>query len=253
MDKVIMKYELKRLLFSKTFVTVLIITFFYAAVNLNTEILQGDSGAAPFSSWSYCLFLCNMNTFLLMLLLLSGRELFSANEKRVWEVTSCTSLPRGKYLFTKYLALMCTYLIAAAGTIIISLLFYKIVFHTAAWQNFIIPVLVIWVPSAFFVFGVSIFTGSRNQVLFSIWIIFVLLGSLINFNGPLFLDVFAKGYVTRMPAVLPVDISGEPVFRLSPDFIWSRVIFLAAGIFFYAVSMKKRLSGSGLYERNYQK
>lgn len=239
MDMKILKYELKRIIFSKIFVITFIIALFFSVIDLYTEIIQGVSGTAPFSKWSYCKFLCDINTIMLLILMLTCTGLFSRNEQRVREITSCTSLPEKKYLTTKNLALLISYLIIAICCIFISIVFYKTTFNFANFQNFLLPILIILLPTFAFVFGTSMFLGSKNQIFLYVWIPIVLILSLVNFNNAPFIDIFAKGYVSYMPTILPVDGLGEPVFILSSHFIISRFIFTLVGIMLYLASFKK--------------
>ncbi|MPQ34042.1 hypothetical protein E4V42_21850 [Clostridium estertheticum] len=242
MDIKILKYELKKIIFSEMFAITFIIALLFSAINLYTEIIQGVSGTAPFSKWSYCKFLCDINTIMLIILMLSCTGLFSRNEQRVREITSCTSLPQKKYLATKSLALFISYLIIAICCILISLAFYKMTFNFTNFQNFLLPILIILLPTFVFVFGTSMFLGSKSQTLLYAWIPIVLILSLISFNSTPFIDIFAKGYVTYMPTVLPVDSLGEPIFSLSSDFIMSRLLFTLVGMVLYVASFNK-LSG----------
>ncbi|ADK15773.1 MULTISPECIES: hypothetical protein [Clostridium] len=242
MDTKILKYELKRIIFSRIFVITFIIALFFSVIDLYTEIIQVVSGTAPFSKWSYCKFLCDINTIMLLILMLSCTGLFSRNEQRVREITSCTSLPKKKYLATKSLALSISYLIIAICCIFISFVFYKTTFNFAGFQNFLLPMLIILLPTFVFVLGTSMFLGSKSQTLLYAWIPIVLILSLISFNSAPFIDIFAKGYVTYMPTVISVDSLGEPIFSLHLNFIMSRLIFTLVGMVLYAASFKK-LSG----------
>ena len=221
------------------FVITFIIAFFFSVIDLYAEIIQGVSDTAPFSQWSYCKYLCDINTIMLLILMLSCTELFSKNEQRVREITSCTSLPQKKYLATKSLTMFISYLIIMVCCILISLIFYKTTFNFISFQNFLLPILIILLPTFVFVFGTSMFLGTKSQILLYSWIPIVLILSLISFNSTPFIDIFAKGYVTYMPTVLPVDSLGEPVFSLSLDFIMSRLTFTLVGMVLYVASFKK--------------
>jgi hypothetical protein len=239
MEIKILKYELKRIIFSKMFVITFIIALLFSVINLYTAIIQGISGTAPFSQWSYCKFLCDINTIMLLILMFSCTGLFSRNEQRVREITSCTSLPPKKYIATKILALFISYLIIALCCILISFVFYKTTFDFTNFQNFLMPIIIILFPTFMFAFGTSIFLGSKNQSLLYAWIPIVLLLSLINFSSTPFIDIFSKGYITYMPTILPVDSLGEPVFSLSLDFIMSRLLFTLIGMVLYRASFRK--------------
>lgn len=239
MDAKILKYELKRIICSKIFAVTFIIGFFFSVIYLYTEIIQGVSGTAPFSQWSYCMFLCEINTILLLVLMLSCTGLFSRKEQSVREITSFTPLPQKKYIATKSFVLFIAYFILAFCCILISLVFYKTTFHFVNFKKFLLPILLILLPTFIFVSGTSMFLGSRSQRLLYAWIPIVLIWSLIGTSSTPFIDIFAKGYITYMPAGLPVDSFGEPVFSLSFDFIMSRLLITVIGIVLYLASFKK--------------
>jgi hypothetical protein len=217
-----------------------ILALLFSVFTLYTETIQGGSGTAPFSPWSYSKFLCDIHTIVLLSLMFSCSALFSKNEQRVREVTSCTSLPQKTVIWTKSLVLFTNYLVQVMGCILISLLFYKATFHFVNVQSYLWPIVILLFPTFMFVFGTSLFLGSKSQTLLFIWIPIVLILSWTSFNSTAFIDIFAKGYMTYMPAVVPVDSLGEPVFHLSLEFIMSRLLFALVGLISYVASFKKR-------------
>lgn len=238
MSRKILKYELKRIVFSKLFLLTFFLAVLFSVFDLYTEIIQGVSGTAPFSQWSYCKFLCNINTITLLLLMLSCTDLFSKNEHRVKEITSCSPISQKKYLLIKSLALFISYFIITFCCILISMLFYITTFHIVNFVSFLLPMLIILVPAFMFVFGSSMFLGSKSQGLLYAWIPIVLVLSLMQSNLNVMFDVFGKGYVTYMPTILPVNESFEPVFWLSLDFLMSRIFFASIGLLLYVISFQ---------------
>lgn len=241
MNRILFKYELKRTLFSKVNVVMFVLTLLFSLFTLYTEIIQGVSGTAPFSPWSYSKFLCDIHTIVLLNLMFSCSGLFSKNEQRVREVTSCTSLPQKTVMRTKSLVLFTNYLIQVMGCILISLVFYKVTFQFVNVQSYLLPIVLLLFPAFMFVFGTSLFLGGKRQALLFAWIPIVLIGSWVTLGSNVFIDVFAKGYVTYMPTLVPVDSLGEPVFRLSLAFIMSRLLFTLIGTGLYVASFKKNV------------
>ena len=64
-DLKIIRYELKRLIFSKYYVFLLLITGLFAYYILSQKVILGTAYTAPFSNWSYTTFLCDMLPYLL--------------------------------------------------------------------------------------------------------------------------------------------------------------------------------------------
>jgi hypothetical protein len=149
------------------------------------------------------------------------------------------SLSQKKYLAAKSLALVISYLFTMVCCILISFFFYRTTFHFTNFQNFLLPVLIIILPALMFVFGASMFLGSKSRVLLYVLIPIVLILSSVSINSTPFADIFAKGYVTYMPTVVTVNSLGEPVFHLSFGFILSRLLITLAGMAIYTASFKK--------------
>ena len=55
-------YELKRLLWNKFFIGLLLVTLFYGGQVLQNETLLGVADTAPFSPWSFGAYLCLLYT-----------------------------------------------------------------------------------------------------------------------------------------------------------------------------------------------
>ena len=62
-------YELRRLLVNKFFLCLLLITAFYSYQTMSGEIILGIADTAPFSGWSYGVYLAKVLPLLLVSLL----------------------------------------------------------------------------------------------------------------------------------------------------------------------------------------
>lgn len=239
MDKKIFRYELKRIIFSRMFIVTFILALVFCVIDFYFEIISGVSGTAPFSQWSYCKFLCDVNTILLLIVMFFCTDFFSSQEERVKEITLFTPVPYKKIWLSKSLAIFSSYFIVSLSCIILSLFFYKLTFNFTTFQNFLLPVLIILLPSFILVFGASVYLGSKSQTLLYILIPVIMLLSLMSFHITPFIDIFAKGYIVHTPKVAGLDITGEPIFKLSIDFIISRFLFSLLGIFLFLLTTQK--------------
>lgn len=242
MNKKILRYEIKRIVFSKMFIVTFMLALAYSLIDLYINIVKGVSGTAPFSQWSYCKFLCDINTILLLIVMLFCTDLFSKQESMVKEITLFTSIPYRKVLSTKCLAIFISYSIVTLSCILTSLIFYKTTFNFTNFQNFILPILIILIPTFIFIFSGTIYLGSKKQILIYIFIPIVMFFSFFSFYTiPLF-DIFAKGYITNAPKIAEIDITGEPIFSLSLSFIISRFSLILLGIFLYIITFCRKFS-----------
>jgi len=236
----IFRYELKRLVFSKFFIITSIITAFFSLYVLNTKIIKGVSCTAPFSQWSYSGFLCEIQPFLLLVLMFFITMLFTKNEILVKEIILSTPISDAKYFFLKVFSISAAYFLIAVVSILISMFFYVITFRFTDFSHFILPMTIILLPNFIFVFGISLFLGYKKVTwLYALIPIVLILSSLKLEISPL-LDIFAKGFIWHEPFVLPVDSSGEANFKLSLIFIMSRVILSLLGLLGFISILKKK-------------
>lgn len=242
MDKKVLKYEFKRIVFSKMFIVTFIIALIFSAVDFYASIIRGVSVTAPFSQWSYCKFLCDINSILLLIVMFFCTDFFSKQEERVQEITLFTPMPFKKIWVSKSIAIFISYSIVALSCILLSLFFYKLTLDYTDFQKFLIPIIVILLPTFVFVFGISIYLGNKSQTLLYIAIPIIIMLSLLSFDVIPFLDIFAKGYITNAPKIAELDSLGEPIFNLSLTFIMSRILFLLLGIVLILFKRPKKVS-----------
>lgn len=239
MNRKIVKYELKKIVFSKMFIVTSIILLIFSAIDFYTSVILGISGTAPFSKWSYCKFLCDINSILLMMVMFFCTDFFSNQESKVKEITWFTPMPQRKVWIAKFTAVFVSYFITVLCCIVLSLIYYKITLDFTSFQNFLLPILIILLPSFLLVFGLSVFLGNQSQTLLYIFVPVILLLSLMSFNISPFADIFAKGYIKNTPLIVSIDSFGEPIFYLSSSFIISRCLIALVGIVLYIISLKK--------------
>lgn len=111
MNRKIVKYELKKIVFSKMFIVTSIILLIFSSIDFYTSVILGISGTAPFSKWSYCKFLCDINSILLMMVMFFCTDFFSNQESKVKEITWFTPMPQRKVWIAKFTAIFISYLI----------------------------------------------------------------------------------------------------------------------------------------------
>ena len=226
----IFKYELKRLIFTKFYLVISALSILYSYNLLTTKYVMGLSSTAPFSQWSYSGFLCDMNTFLLLVVMFFCTYLFSKKEKEVREITRPTPMPENKYFMIKTFAIITTYLILCAAIITVSFIFYAQIFKFTDFCSFLLPMIIVLLPSLLLTIGLCFFLGNKNVSLIYVAMPVVIGLSILELGINPFLDVFAKGYITASPLLVPVDQTGEPLFMLSSVFVMSRVLFLVLGL-----------------------
>lgn len=235
----IFKYELKRLIFTKFYLVICVLSILYSYYLLTAKYIKGLSSTAPFSQWSYSGFLCDMNTFLLIVVMFFFTYLFNKKENEVREITRSTPMLENKYLAIKIFAIITTYLILCLAIITVSFIFYAQIFKFTDFCSFILPMIIVLLPSLLLTIGLCFFLGKKNISLIYVAMPIIIGLSILELNVNPFLDVFAKGYITASPLLVQVDQTGEPLFILSSAFVISRFLFSGLGLTLLWMTLSK--------------
>ena len=94
-------YELKRLIFNKIFLALLIISALYSYMILSGEIILGIAFTAPFSPWSFSYYLAKLQPLLMITLLFFITFIHSSHEKQVRQLTLATPVDSVKFTLVK--------------------------------------------------------------------------------------------------------------------------------------------------------
>jgi hypothetical protein len=163
--------------------------------------------------------------------------MYSNQEKQVKQLTFATPVDPYKYGLVKCSAMTAGFLLISLFVIIISIVFYALLFRFYNFGDFFIPVIITLLPCLFFILGTGLLAGSVQANILYILMIAVLL---LNFLPlPKFFDLYGGNLFGSYPLALPVGTDGEPAFTLPVSFILGKVFFSAAGIFMTALGLKR--------------
>lgn len=232
----IFKYELKRLIFNKIFFVLLATTIIYSYQILKKDIIVGIAYTAPFSSWSYGMYLAKVLPLLLITLIFFISFLYSKEEKQVKQLTFATPIDPLKYGLIKCLAMAVGYTIISLFVIAISLLFYGVIFRFYKFTEFVIPSLITLIPALIFIFGVGLLIGRIQPNMLYVLMIIVLLIGLLPL--PEVADLYGGQLFSTYPLTLPVGLDGEPAFSLPLGFLIGKVFFTVTGVGMIFFAMK---------------
>ena len=234
----ILLYELKRLIFNKLFLALLIITSIYAYIILSGEIILGIAYTAPFSPWSFSAYLSKVLPLLMITLLFFITFMYSRHEKQVRQLTYSTPFDLFKLCLIKCASVAAAFLLITFLIVILCMTFYAILFKFYDFGSFILPIILILIPCFLFILGMGLFLGSINYNFLFIMMIAVLLLGFIPL--PVFLDLYGSGFFSTYPLSLPLGLDGEPAFSLPTDFIMGRGFFCIIGIMMVLITAKFR-------------
>lgn len=222
------RYELKRLLFNKFFLGLLVITGLYSYQMLSGDIIQGIANTAPFSNWSYGAYLADVLPLLLITLLFFITFLYSDQEKKVARLTAATPVDPVQYGRVRCLAMVTGFIGIAAVVILISFVFYAQVFQFTSFGNFVLPIGFTLLPAMLFTLGAGLLAGRLNRgLLYALMLLLLIAGQV---PLPDALDLFGNHLYQTVPSTLPLGIDGEPAFII-PVAAWiGKALYTTMGL-----------------------
>ncbi len=233
-------YELRRILTNKFFVGLFIVTCIYSWQTLSGDIITGVANTAPFSAWSYGLYLGKTAPLLVITLLFFVTFLYSRKEKQVQSITSTTSFSPARYCLLRCAAMAVGYLLLSVAVIGISFFFYDWVFQFSDFGNLLLPILLILLPTFVFFLGLGMAAGRIfPPILYGIMLLVLIFGQIAL---PPVADLFGIQFYQSYPLTLPLGADGEPAFSVPASFWIGKILYLAAGglLMFAALFKKKR-------------
>ena len=230
-------YELKRLIFNRLFIALIIITGLYSYMILTREIILGIAFTAPFSPWSFGTYMAKVLPLLMITLLFFITFMYSNHEKQVRQLTLATPVDSFKYCLIKCASITAGFFIITLFTIVLSMIFYFALFRFTKFDDFIMPVVITVIPCMLFIFGAGLLLGGLNANILYVLMITVLLFTFLPL--PAFLDIYGARFFSMYPLTLALGPDGEPSFSLPIYFILSRFCFCVVGVFMIWLGIKR--------------
>lgn len=227
---IIFKYEIKRLLFSKEYLLLLVATLVYSLSLLRGAVLYGANYTAPFSLFTFLTYCASLSPFLFIILLVLCARQSKTSERRAEVIINTTPMPLHVFRLLRYGAVLCAFLIAAALPLVSCFAFYWLIFDYTAFGALLWPGLLILFPPAILLFGAAMLLGRRRTVAVYILLAVILIVSVFQITLPVFIDILG---------ITAVQSSGEGVYDLvlSFAFIAGRIAFSVVGIMLLILSL----------------
>ncbi|NCB52825.1 MAG: hypothetical protein EOM54_13270 [Clostridia bacterium] len=210
----IFKYEIRRLLLSREYLLLLVITALYGVSLLRGMVLFGADYTAPFSLLTFLNYCASLAPFLDILLLVLCARQFKASERGAGAMISATSMPLPVFRLLRYGAVASAFLIAAALPVTACFLFYRVVFDYTAVGALLGPGLIFLLPPAILLFGAAVLLGNKKSAA-----VYVLLAAILVVS------------VFQIPLPASLGMTGSSAdFALTPAFIAGRAALTGIGI-----------------------
>ena len=232
----ILKYEIRRLLFNKFFLGLLVINGIFAWYTLSSDTVAGIAYTAPFSPWSFGAYLSSVMPLIMITVLFLLTYFHSKKEKQVEVLTSATPIDAVRYMLIRNTAVTLGFLFLCLFVVGLCLYFYVVYFNYRNFAVFIIPALVTILPCYVFMMGAGHCIGRIHSGLLYFLMIISFAVSVVKV--PDAFDLFGGSYYSNFPLTLPAGVDGEPAFVLSAAFLTARGLYLVIGIVLFVISVR---------------
>lgn len=193
-------YELKRLLLNRFTIGLAVVIGFYSYWVMQGEIIMGIANTAPFSPWSFGVYMARIMPLLLVALLFFISFLYSGEIKAFHVLTDATATRESDYRFVRYGAIAVAFLLVSLIPVIYVFCFYGIVFHFTGFSSLIMPLLIVFFPTFILTMGLGVFGGQlHSAVPFVLMAVVLLLGVL---QLPQWADLYGASFFATYPEKL---------------------------------------------------
>ena len=239
----IFAYELRRILFNKFFVGLLVLNGVFAWFILTSDTIAGTSFTAPFSPWSFGMYLSSLMPMALLTVLFLLASFYSKKEKQVAVLTGATSVNPVRYALVRMAAVAVGFSCLCFLFGGLSIYFYAAYFDYWNYALFFLPAVLTIFPCFIFAMGFGNLIARVHVKYLYAFMFVVLAASFIQI--PDAFDFFGGRFFSNYPLSLQVAADGEPVFSLSAAFLFARVFYLIAGGALFILSIRKKKVGQG--------
>jgi len=232
-----LKYEVLRLAYNKKYFYMLLIESLFASHILMSFVSVGKDGTAPFSQWTYSEFLTSIGPLLSIILVMLCMSVFSEKEIAVRKIIFSAPLSESKYYLLKASAITAVLIFTASVPILLSFAYYAYYFNFYAYAEFLLPILSFLLPSQIFVLGLALVAGRIDSRLLYLLLPVLFLG-ILDMGFPVWFDLFGNNFLS-WPLRRSLGVFEGPIpYTLSGEFLYSRLIFIFAGVSLLALACR---------------
>jgi hypothetical protein len=230
-------YELRRIVFSRKYFYLLLLLGVSAYDTLTRSLIHGAFGTAPFSQVSYIKFATMSNPMLLVTIIVLCAGVFSEKELSARKILFSAPISSAMYFGMKGTAIAGAFLLAMTLHVLYSCVYFGWQFRFFQFQDFLHPIVVFMLPGAVFVFGLSMAVGRFGGRFVYALVPLVFFACALNIDLPVWIDLGGNNlFVSYNEMLLRTVGTTEVIYYVPSLFLFSRYLFIAAGIALFCVS-----------------
>lgn len=230
-------YEVKRLLLNRFTLAALAVTLAYGHLVMQGEIVLGVANTAPFSPWSFGLYLARVMPLLMAALLMLVSFLYDKRARAVGVLTDAACLRPARYRLARCAAAAAAFLLVALAPVAYAAGFYGAVFGFTAFSSLLAPLALGLLPAFLLTMGVGLWAGRLHPAAVPALVPAALLAGAASL--PEWMDLYGTAFLARYPATLGML---DPPFGLSSAQAVCKALCAAAGVILIwaAIAVKEK-------------
>lgn len=233
----ILRYEVQRVLFTKPYLLLSLVTAVYSVFILQTRTLYGEYGTAPFSEWSFTAYLLTLMPVLSTMILVYIAKTNDSNERLVQNVTRSTPTPAGKQLMIKYLAIAVGFFVNLLIVVLAAYIFYAVKLKLFAPLNLLLCTFIVALPQLLLLGGVGLWVARlKSGAVYGV-IALLFFASAIGVMLPMSVDVLGNSWLSA--AESGTLVKGVINFVIPAGYALSRVVISCIGLALVATACLK--------------
>ena len=231
----IFRCECRRLLCNKFFIGLLAVLLFYAGQVFCLTVLPGVANTAPFSPWSFGVYLGRLLPLLWVGALFFLTFFTSARERRAAVLTAATPADPRRYALTRCAAALVGTALLCLAVLALAAVCYGRLFGWYGWGSLVLPTLVTLAPPLVFALGSGWRLGEVRLWLLYVWMAlpFVLSARPLPQALGLWDGSFLAGYPLTLDAL-------DPAFSMPASAWLAQGLTLALGLLLLALPARKQ-------------
>ena len=231
----IFRCECRRLLCNKFFIGLLAVLLFYAGQVFCLTVLPGVSHTAPFSPWSFGVYLGRLLPLLWVGALFFLTFFTSARERRAAVLTAATPADPRRYALTRCAAALVGTALLCLAALALAAGCYARLFGWYGWGSLVLPTLVTLAPPLVFALGSGWRLGEVRPWLLYVWMALSFVLSVLPLPQALGLwdGSFFAGYPLTLDAL-------DPAFSMPASAWLAQGLTLALGLLLLALPARKK-------------
>lgn len=228
-------YELRRLLGNKFSAGLAVLTLAYSYWVMNEEVILGVANTAPFSPWSFGVYLGRLLPLLWVGALFFLTFFTSARERRAAVLTAATPADPRRYALTRCAAALVGTALLCLAVLALAAVCYGRLFGWYGWGSLVLPTLVTLAPPLVFALGSGWRLGEVRPWLLYVWMALSFVLSALPLPQALGLwdGSFFAGYPLTLDAL-------DPAFSMPASAWLAQGLTLALGLLLLALPARKK-------------